>query len=329
MDVVLPTLGPERRKTYSPFLPICPETGKVLEVAIVDINLDSKTIKYQNGDKKVETKITGGACKLQWKVDWAMRWFALGVDFEMYGKDLIPSAELSSKICKILGGTPPAGFAYELFFPLNSMTKVGHVYLIDDDESMRLSLTRMLRELGYLVEEYASAKVFLDKSVPVSPAVILLDMQMPDMTGLDLQESLRKLGRKTPIVFVSGQSHPHQIVQGLKRGALDFLFKPFNLEELLNAVADAIDFDGRQLQRVSIDVETKRDYEKLTPREREVCAWLVKGLLNKDIAVKLGTTDATIKVHKARVMEKMHADSLQTLVKKYLESDLENHPLTV
>ena len=209
------------------------------------------------------------------------------------------------------------------------MTKVGHVYLIDDDESMRLSLTRMLRELGYLVEEYASAKFFLDKSVPVSPAVILLDMQMPDMTGLDLQESLRKLGRKTPIVFVSGQSHPHQIVQGLKRGALDFLFKPFNLEELLNAVADAIDFDGRQLQRVSIDVETKRDYEKLTPREREVCAWLVKGLLNKDIAVKLGTTDATIKVHKARVMEKMHADSLQTLVKKYLESDLENHPLTV
>jgi FixJ family two-component response regulator len=117
-------------------------------------------------------------------------------------------------------------------------------------------------------------------------------------------------------------------VQSLKKGALDFLFKPFNLEELLKAVSDAIDFDSRQLKRVSIDVETKRDYERLTPREREVCAWLVKGLLNKDIAVKLGTTDATIKVHKARVMEKMHADSLQSLVKKYLESDLENHPLT-
>ena len=208
------------------------------------------------------------------------------------------------------------------------MTKVGHVYLIDDDESMRLSLTRMLRELGYLVEDYPSARGFIEKSVPVSPAVILLDMQMPDMTGLDLQEELLKLGRKTPIVFVSGQSHPHQIVQGLKRGALDFLFKPFNLEELLKAVADAIDFDRSQLKRVSMDVETKRDYERLTPREREVCAWLVKGLLNKDIAVKLGTTDATIKVHKARVMEKMHADSLQVLVKKYLESDLENHPLT-
>ena len=208
------------------------------------------------------------------------------------------------------------------------MTKIGHIYLIDDDESMRVSLSRMLRDLGYLVEDYASAKGFLEKSVPVSPAVILLDMQMPDMTGLDLQEQLLKIGRKTPIVFVSGQSHPHQIVQSLKKGALDFLFKPFNLEELLKAVADAIDFDGRQLKRVSMDVETKRDYESLTPKEREVCAWLVAGLLNKDIAVKLGTTDATIKVHKARVMDKMHVDSVQTLVKKYLESDLENHPLS-
>lgn len=208
------------------------------------------------------------------------------------------------------------------------MTKAGHIYLIDDDESMRISLSRMLRELGYLVEDYASARVFIEKSLPVSPAVILLDMQMPDMTGLDLQEQLQKYGRKTPIVFVSGQSHPHQIVQGFKKGALDFLFKPFNLEELLKAVADAIDFDSKQLKRVSMDVETKREYESLTPREREVCTWLVKGLLNKDIAVKLGTTDATIKVHKARVMDKMHVDSVQNLVKKYLESDLENHALS-
>ena len=208
------------------------------------------------------------------------------------------------------------------------MTKVGHIYLIDDDESMRVSLTRMLQDLGYLVDDYAKAADFLEKSIPVSPAVILLDMQMPDMTGLDLQEKLVKLGRKTPIIFVSGQSHPHQIVQGLKKGAVDFLFKPFNLEELLKAIADALDFDSHQLKRVSMDVETRRDYVSLTPREREVCTWLVKGLLNKDIAVKLGTTDATIKVHKSRVMEKMHVDSVQTLVKKYLESDLENHPLT-
>ena len=207
------------------------------------------------------------------------------------------------------------------------MTKVGHIYLIDDDNSMRESLTRMLRDVGYLVEDYASAVKFLEISIPVSPAVILLDMQMPDMTGVELQEQLVKLGRKTPIVFVSGQSHPHQIVQGLKKGAVDFFFKPFNLEELFKAIADAIEFDRRQLKQVSVDIETKREYESLTPREREVCAWLVEGLLNKDIAVKLGTTDATIKVHKARVMSKMHVDSVQTLVKKYLESDLANHPL--
>lgn len=207
------------------------------------------------------------------------------------------------------------------------MTKAGHIYLIDDDDSMRASLARMLSEVGYLVDDYASALNFLEKSVPVSPAVILLDMQMPDMTGIDLQEKLIQIGRKTPIVFVSGQSHPHQIVQGLKKGAVDFLFKPFNLEDMLKAVADAIEFDRRQLKRVSVDIETKREYESLTPREREVCTWLVEGLLNKDIAVKLGTTDATIKVHKARVMSKMHVDSVQTLVKKFLESDLANHPL--
>ena len=204
------------------------------------------------------------------------------------------------------------------------MTKVGHIYLIDDDESMRKSLTRMLRELGYLVEDYASAVDFFEKSVPVSPAVILLDMQMPDMTGIDLQEQLIQMGRKTPIVFISGQSHPHQIVTSLKRGAVDFLFKPFNLEDLLNAVADALEFDRRQFKRVSKEVEIKKDFATLTPREKEVCFWLVKGLLNKDIAVKLGTTDATIKVHKARVMDKMNVDSVQLLVAKYLESDLEN-----
>ena len=204
------------------------------------------------------------------------------------------------------------------------MTKVGHIYLIDDDESMRTSLSRMLRDVGYIVEDFSSAVTFLEDSVPVAPAVILLDMQMPDMTGLDLQEKLVQLGRKTPIVFVSGQSHPHQIVNSLKRGALDFLFKPFNLEDLLKAVADALEFDRRQLKRISKEVETKKDYVTLTPREKEVCFWLVKGLLNKDIAVKLGTTDATIKVHKARVMDKMNVESVQTLVAKYLESDLEN-----
>ncbi len=203
------------------------------------------------------------------------------------------------------------------------MNKSGHVYLVDDDASMRTSLCRMLRELGYNVHDFASAKDFIEHSVPISPAVILLDLQMPDMTGLDLQEELARIGRKTPIVFISGQSHPQQIVKSLKKGAMDFLFKPFNLEDLLNSVADAIEFDRRQLKRVSKDVEVKRYFATLTPREKEVCHLLVQGLLNKDIAVRLGTTDATIKVHKARVMEKMRADSLQALVKSYLEASLE------
>jgi FixJ family two-component response regulator len=204
------------------------------------------------------------------------------------------------------------------------MTQVGHIYLIDDDESMRTSLSRMLKEMGYIVEDFSSAVTFLENSLPVAPAVILLDMQMPDMTGLDLQEKLLQLGRKTPIVFISGQSHPHQIVTGLKKGAIDFLFKPFNLEDLLRAVADALEFDRHQLKRISKEVEIKKDYATLTAREREVCYWLVKGLLNKDIAIKLGTTDATIKVHKARVLDKMHVESVQILVAKYLESNLEN-----
>ena len=115
MEIILPTLGKERQKTYSPFLPICPETGKVLETAVIEIKKKEGKIIYKNGEKKVETEITDGKCKLQWKVDWAMRWYAFDVDYEMYGKDLIESAILSAKICKILGKKNPNGFAYELF----------------------------------------------------------------------------------------------------------------------------------------------------------------------------------------------------------------------
>jgi len=114
-EIVLPTLGKERQKTYSPFLPICPQTGHVLEVPIVEIKKNEGKIIYQNGDKKIETEVINGKCKLQWKVDWAMRWYAFDVDYEMYGKDLIESAILSSKICKILGKKSPNGFAYEMF----------------------------------------------------------------------------------------------------------------------------------------------------------------------------------------------------------------------
>ncbi len=115
MNIILPTLGKERQKTYCPFLPICPETGKVLEIPLLEMNKKKYTLIFDNKGKKLESKIINGNCKLQWKVDWAMRWFTFDVDFEMYGKDLIESAILSNKICKILGKKPPNGFAYELF----------------------------------------------------------------------------------------------------------------------------------------------------------------------------------------------------------------------
>lgn len=115
-DVVLPTLGEERRATYSPFLPICPETGVVLQVPVVSTDVKAGTLVYRREDgKEIETKVTGGACKLQWKADWGTRWYALGVDYEMSGKDLIDSVKLSSRICRILGGEPPQSLTYELF----------------------------------------------------------------------------------------------------------------------------------------------------------------------------------------------------------------------
>ena len=115
MNIILPTLREERRKTYCPFLPICPKTGVVLEIPMVDMDQKSGRIIFENNGQKLETSILNGHCKLQWKVDWAMRWFTFNVDFEMYGKDLTESAILSSKICRSLGKVPPNGFAYELF----------------------------------------------------------------------------------------------------------------------------------------------------------------------------------------------------------------------
>ena len=115
MDIIIPTLGKERQKTYSPFLPICPETGIVLEIPVIEIIKEKSKIIFDNKGKKLESSIFDGNCKLQWKVDWAMRWYALDIDFEMYGKDLIESAILSTKIIKLMGKNNPSGFAYELF----------------------------------------------------------------------------------------------------------------------------------------------------------------------------------------------------------------------
>ena len=137
LNIILPTLGKERRETYSPFLPICEQTGKVLQVKIEEINKKSKTLifKHPESNKKVETSIFDGHCKLQWKVDWAMRWYVLGIDYEMNGKDLIESFQLSNKINRIIGGRPPNNFTYELFLDQNGekiSKSIGNGISVDD-----------------------------------------------------------------------------------------------------------------------------------------------------------------------------------------------------
>lgn len=196
------------------------------------------------------------------------------------------------------------------------MSILGHIYIIDDDASTRGSISRMLDSYGYSTEVYECAEDFLQQSIPVSPSAVLLDMRMPSMSGVELQKKLNSMGRQTPIIFISGESMPHEIVTSMKQGALDFLFKPFNLDDLLKAVASAVESDKLIFETITQSLTLKQRYNSLTPREKEVFALLVEGLMNKDIAVQLGTTDATIKVHKSRVMSKMQVDSLQELVRQ-------------
>jgi FixJ family two-component response regulator len=197
------------------------------------------------------------------------------------------------------------------------LSALGHIYIIDDDASMRSSLARMLANYGYTTEVYERAEDFVEQSIPVSPAAILLDMRMPTMSGIELQKKLNELGRQTPIIFISGESMPHEIVTSMKQGAVDFLFKPFNLDDLLKAIVSAVEKDKLIFDSMTQSLTVIQRYDSLTPREKEVFALLVRGLMNKDIAIELGTTDATIKVHKSRVMDKMKAESLQDLVRLF------------
>ncbi|WP_370623785.1 response regulator transcription factor [Polynucleobacter sp. MWH-Loch1C5] len=191
----------------------------------------------------------------------------------------------------------------------------GHIYLIDDDSSVRESISRMLKSYGFSVESYADPEDYLKQAIPVSPAAIILDVRMPGMSGVELHAKLNEMGRKTPIIYISGESMPHEIVTSMKQGAMDFLIKPFNLEDLLKAVQAALEVDTQTHQLLNQTISIQARYESLTPREKEVFELLVEGLMNKEIAVQLGTTNATIKVHKSRVMEKMQAGSLQELVR--------------
>jgi FixJ family two-component response regulator len=143
--------------------------------------------------------------------------------------------------------------------------------------------------------------------------VILLDMRMPKISGLDVQKILHKLGHHTPIIYLSGHSQPQQIVEGLKKGAVDFLFKPVPLDALFNAIEVAFNLDRENVERFASRKDFFRRYHLLTPREKEVSQLLADGLMNKEIAFLLGISDSTVKVHKAEIMRKMEVNSLQNL----------------
>ncbi|MCU0762523.1 MAG: response regulator transcription factor [Hydrogenophaga sp.] len=190
----------------------------------------------------------------------------------------------------------------------------GHVYVVDDDPSVRNSLARMLTYMGFEVEAHAGPQEFLKNSLPVAPAVLLLDMRMPGYTGLQLQKDMARLGRHTPMVFMSGESEPQEIIDALTAGACHFLLKPFNMDDLLRAIYRAMALDRERLANYRDEVDARLRYELLTPRERDVCQMVVKGLMNKEIAEHFDCSLKTIKVHRARVMEKMGVGSLLELV---------------
>ncbi len=213
----------------------------------------------------------------------------------------------------------------------------GHIYLVDDDASVRSALTGMLERQGFSVNAYASADEFLKHATRVSPAVLLLDMRMPKQNGADLQRDLAKHGWTTPTIFISGESLPAQIVQAMKQGASDFLLKPFSMQELLTAVDQALEKDRADHSLFMKARAVEKLYATLTPREREVFDAIIVGKTNKQIATADGSAAATIKLHRSRVLAKMQVDSVSALIDLISDIDISalrlrrlnvKHPLT-
>ena len=188
------------------------------------------------------------------------------------------------------------------------------VIVVDDDPAVRRSVSRLARSAGYNVRAFASPVDFLGEPLPPGPACVLLDMCMEGLSGLDVQEQLRKNDRRVPILFLSGQGTVPTATAGMKHGAEDFLEKPFKPTELIAAIGRAVEQDRSRAADRGERGEWKRRYETLTPREQDVMKLVVTGLLNKQAAAELGISEKTIKVHRARVMEKMGIKSLAALV---------------
>ena len=190
-----------------------------------------------------------------------------------------------------------------------------NVYLVDDDAGVLKSLARLLRAAGLNAVPHVSPREFLERYDSSRPGCLVLDVAMPDLNGLDLQAELAARGSEIPIVFLSGRANVPMSVRGMKQGASDFLTKPVNEAELLSAVHAALERDRlARMERAEVD-EIRRRAATLTPREREVMEHVISGQLNKQTASDLGTAVTTIKVHRARMMEKMKVESVAELVR--------------
>ncbi len=189
------------------------------------------------------------------------------------------------------------------------------VFVVDDDPSVRGSLGRLFQSVGLAVEAFASGREFLERGPAEGPACLVLDVRMPELSGLDLQEELSRSGVAIPVVFITGHGSVSASVRAMKAGAADFLEKPVDEQQLLDAVHRALERDRLGKREEAELLELRGRLASLTPREREVLGHVVAGRPNKQIAAELGTSEKTVKVHRARVMEKMKVASLAELAR--------------
>lgn len=191
----------------------------------------------------------------------------------------------------------------------------GLIYIVDDDASVRKALRRLARSAGYDAKAFSSAEEFLSYGLAPVPCCLVLDVRLPGLDGMELQQRIAETEVPVPIVFISGHGDIPMSVQAMRRGAVDFLPKPFSDDDLLGAVESALAHGTRALESRSRRERIKALLETLTPREREVLRWVLTGMLNKQIAGELGIAEKTVKVHRGRVMQKMQAGSVAELVR--------------
>jgi FixJ family two-component response regulator len=191
------------------------------------------------------------------------------------------------------------------------------VFVVDDDASVREAVKKLISSVGLRVETFGSTREFLDGKRPDSPACLVLDVRLPDASGLELQHALAEAGVQIPIIFITGHADVPMTVRAMKAGAVEFLTKPFRGQELLDAIQVAIARDRVARNEQGQIQELRSRYETLTAREKEVLALVVSGLLNKQVGAELGASELTVKTHRGRVMQKMQAESLADLVRMY------------